>query len=186
MMIGAGFMENAFVEGLAKLKEEMEANEPSTGGMSAISVESHEAFEAMVAAASGTMQELSQLLPELYMKVFTAIGTQGLEVAGPAFIHYLDFDEATNSSNFLAGFSVTTAGTNAGEVMAKSYPALETVQGLHMGPYEKFQESYGKLQAYVASHNLEVSGEAIEFYQVGMQETQDPAQFETLIVFPLK
>jgi AraC family transcriptional regulator len=186
MMIGKGFLKQAFDLGLANLKEVLESHPPAAGPLGPVSVGTLPAMETLVAAGAGSMSEMGQLLGELYGMLFAEAGKQGLEVSGPVFIHYLDYDESTNFSNFLAGVQLSAPGKSAGKVEARSYPETEAVQALHTGPYEQFVESYGKMGDYIAEHGIETTGESMEFYKVGMQDTQDPAQWQTLIVFPLK
>jgi len=81
---------------------------------------------------------------------------------------------------------VNKMGTNAGAVNAVAYPSMEVVQAVHKGPYEEFSVSYDKMGAYILAKEIQVSGEAFEFYQVGMMAESDPSLWETLIAFPLK
>ena len=132
------------------------------------------------------MEEMAGQLGMLYGMVFAAVEKQNLAMAGPAFVHYLDYDEATGFSNYLAGVVVNKTGKDAGEVKAVSYGEMQVVQGLHSGPYDTFGESYGILGAYIEKHALEVKGEAFEFYRVSMHDEEDSSKWRTLITFPLK
>ncbi len=186
MMIGKVFLKKSFDLGLANLKAQLEANPPQLSPLGPITIETQEAFEALVAKGSGTMEEMEQSIGQLFGLVFATVGQQKLEVSGPAFVQYLDYDEATGFSNFLAGVPVARAGRSSGEVMAQSYPEMKVVQALHTGPYEKFIESYTKLDNYIKGNGIEVTGQAFEFYNVDMQMEPDPAKWETLITFPVK
>jgi uncharacterized protein YndB with AHSA1/START domain len=59
------------------------------------------------------------------------------------------------------------------------------VQAMHTGPYEEFTSSYDQIGAFIEENEIEVSGEALEFYMTGMESESDPSLRETLIVFPL-
>jgi hypothetical protein len=186
MMIGKAFLKQSFDLGLANLKEFLEANPPSLSCLGPITVGTLPAFEALVAKGAGTMEELGQTLGKLYGMLYAEAGKQKLEVLDPGFVHYLDYDEAKNFSNFLAGVQVHEQGMASGDVMTKSYPEMKVVQALHTGPYEKFVDSYAELGKFIEDNGLEVTGEGIEFYEVTMNEEPDPAKWQTLIVFPLK
>jgi len=186
MIFGKMFLTQSFETGLSQLKELMESDPPQVSCLGPISIEVQPAFEAMQAAASGTMENMGAVLGDLYGAIFTEVGKQQLEIAGPAFVHYLDFDEATGMSNYLPGVQVLKSGKAAGKVKAASYPEMKVLRAIHTGPYEKFTESYGLLQAYIDANGIEVSGEAFEFYQVSAQEDSDPANWQTVIAFPLK
>ena len=77
-------------------------------------------------------------------------------------------------------------GKDAGQVKAVAYPEVQVVQALHTGPYEEFTSSYDQLGAYIEANEIQTSGRAFEFYQVGMMAESDPALWQTLIAFPLK
>ena len=186
MLIGKSFLMKDFEAGLANLKKLLEANPPSKTPLGPISVEVQDPFEAMVAKGAGTMEEMAQQMGMLYGMVFAEVGKQQLEVAGPVFVHYLDYDEAAGFSNYLAGVPVSKKGKDAGDVMAVSYEEMKVVQGLHTGPYEEFKTSYGLLGAHIENHSLEVTGEAFEFYIVSMQQEEDSSKWRTRIAFPLK
>jgi hypothetical protein len=186
MMIGKVFLQQSFDLGLSNLKAHVEANPPSTSYLGPITVEPMAGFEALVARGAGTMEEMGGMLGNLYGTIFAEASKQQLEVSGAAFVHYLDYDEATDFSNFLAGIPVNKAGMSSGDVMAKSYPEVLAIQALHSGPYEKFAESYAELESYIYEINLDVTGEGLEIYKVGMNDDPDPANWQTQLIFPLK
>jgi len=186
MMFGKVFLKQSFELGLSNLKEYMEALPQPKSSLGSISVESQAAITAMVADGGGTMETIGQQLGELYGVIYVEIETQQLQVAGPAFVHYLDYDEATGFSNYRAGFQVAAKGAFSGVVKAASYPEMKVVQAMHTGPYEEFIKSYEKMDAYIRENGLEVSGEAFEFYVTGMMTESDPAKWQTIIAFPLK
>jgi effector-binding domain-containing protein len=132
------------------------------------------------------METIGDQLGELYGILFAEAGKQDLEIVGAAFVHYLDYDESTGFSNYRAGVMVNKMGTNSGAVNAVAYPSVEVVQAVHKGPYEEFTLSYGKMDGYIQVNGLDISGEAFEFYQVGVMQEPHSSHWETLIAFPLK
>ncbi|MEN8157647.1 MAG: GyrI-like domain-containing protein, partial [Bacteroidota bacterium] len=186
MIFGKRFLKQSYDRGLIGLKAFLEANPPEAGPLGDVAVEEMPSFEAMVASGSGTMEEMAKQLGDLYGKLFAEVGRQQLEVKGPPFIHYIDFDQTTGHSNYLAGVPVGKPGSGGDEVNPRSYPDMKVVITEHYGQYENFDASYGLMQEYVARHALEVTGEAFEFYTVGMHNEKDPAKWKTTIVFPLR
>jgi len=189
MMFGKIFLKQSFELGLANLKEFMETNPPvpmTLSTLSPIAVETMPAMLSLVADGAGTMETIGEQLGELYGVLFAEAGNQGLEIVGAAFVHYLDYDESTGFSNYRAGVMVNKMGTNAGAVNAVAYPSVEVVQAVHKGPYEEFSLSYDKMGTYIDANAIEVSGEAFEFYQVGVMQESHSSNWETLIAFPLK
>jgi effector-binding domain-containing protein/uncharacterized protein YndB with AHSA1/START domain len=186
MMFGKVFLQQSFDAGLASLKALLEENPPQAGPLGPISIEVQQPFEAMVARGAGTMETIGEQLGELYPMVWEELEKQELQLAGPGFVEYLDYDEATGHSNFLAGFIVDKAGVESGKVLAKSYPEMKVTQAIHTGPYHEFYISYGLMEEYIRENGIEVTGEAFEFYTVNMQNEPDQAKWQTIIAFPLK
>jgi len=186
MMIGAGFLEKSFVDGLSRLKEYLEANPPSTSYLGPITEGTMDAFDAIVARAVGSMDEIGQLMGQMFGTAYAAVTAQGVQVSGPAFSHYLEWDEATGQSTFVAGFPVTPAATTSGDAVAISYPEMSVVEAIHTGPYENLMESYMELEAYMEDNGLEGTGEAFEIYLVSMEQEPDPALWKTKIAYTLK
>lgn len=186
MMFGKGFLKQSFDMGLASLKEFLETNPPVTSPLGPISIEMQEPMEVLVAKGAGTMETIGEQLGELFSVVWEELARQELHLAGPGFVHYLDYDEITGSSNFLAGFVVDRAGAGSAEVLAKSYPGMEVVRAIHTGPYEEFHTSYGIMETYMEENGIEVTGQSFEFYTVSMANEPDPAKWQTVIAFPVK
>jgi len=187
MIFGKMFLKQSFDLGLSQLKQLMESDPPAEPTcLGPITIETQAPFQAMVAEGSGTMADIGAALGELYGIIFSELGKQQLEHAGPAFVHYLDFDETTGISNYLPGAMVKTAGKTKGKVKAVNYPGMKVVRAIHTGPYEKFTESYGIMAEYIENQGIEVSGEAFEFYLVNAQDEPDPAKWQTVIAFPIK
>ncbi len=186
MMFGKGFLKRSFELGLANLKELQESIPQANSSLGAVTVENQNSILALVTDGAGTMETIGVELGRLYELLYTEVERQQLEVTGPAFVHYLDYDESTGHSNYRAGFIVDKAGADAGEVVAVEYPEMKVVQAMHTGPYEEFTLSYGKMDSYIRDNGLDVTGEAFEFYVIGMMTESDNTKWETLIAFPLK
>lgn len=186
MMFGKIFLKQSFELGLSNLKELMESMEEETGPTGPISVAALPAMYVLLADGAGTMEEMAAQLPDLYGLLYQTAGQQGLEVIGVPFVNYLDYDEETGYSNFRAGVQVNGMGSDAGSVKAEAYAETEAVQCMHSGPYESLLDSYNALSDYMMEHQLEVAGNAIEYYEVGAIGEPDPEHWKTLIAFPLK
>ena len=186
MIFGKIFLKQSFETGLASLKAYLEALPWPESTLGPITIETQPAILAMVADGAGAMETIGEQLGELYGAIYTEIEKQHLQVAGPAFVHYLDYDESTGHSNYRAGFQVTKKGKSSGNVEWVTYPEMKVVQAIHMGPYEEFTDSYYKLDAYINTHGLEVTGQAFEFYVTAMMTESDPSKWQTVIAFPLK
>jgi effector-binding domain-containing protein len=186
MMMGKVFLQKSFDLGLSNLKAYLEANPPEVIYHGAITMEVQPAMVALVARGGGTMETIGEQLSQLYSTVWEQVGAQSLQMAGAAFVHYLDYDEATGFSNFKAGFQTTAAGKSRGKVESLAYPEMKVIQTLHTGPYEAFVSTYKELEQYIMENGIGVTGEVFEFYTVNMETEKDPAKWQTVITMPLK
>lgn len=186
MMFGKIFLKSSFELGLANLKEYMESLPQPSSSLSPVEVARQNSMFALVADGAGTMETIGAQLGDLYGLIYAEVEKQGLQAGGPAFVHYLDYDESTGFSNYRAGFIVDKAGNDAGKVVAMEYPEMQVVQAMHTGPYEEFTSSYDAMDRYIEANDLDISGEAFEFYVTGAMTESDNSLWETLIAFPLK
>lgn len=185
MMFGKIFLRQSFELGLANLKELMESMKEEPVSAGTISVATLPGMNVLLTDGAGTMEEMAARLPELYGLLYQTAGEQGLQVVGVPFVNYLDYDEETGYSNYRVGIEVSGMGSDAGEVKAEAYPEMEAVQCMHTGPYESLIDTYNALDSYIVEHQLDVAGNAIEYYQVGAMSEPDPGLWKTLIAFPL-
>jgi len=186
MMFGKIFLKQSFELGLANLKEYVENMPMVSSSLGSITVATQQPMLALVADGAGTMETIGEQLEGLYGQIAAEVQNQGLQMVGPAFVHYLDYDEASGHSNYRAGFIIDRAGTDAGPVMAVEYPEMQVVQAMHTGPYEEFTSSYDLMDQYINDSGLEITGEGFEFYITGLMNESDNSKWETLIAFPLK
>lgn len=181
-----GSMAANFKKGLDNLSDYLEENPPRLSSLGKIGKGTLPPMFALVSLGKGKMEEMGVLMGELYGKIDTEIGAQGLQMAGALFSHYLSFDEETGNSEFLAGIPVVSMGKDANEVMAKKYPGMEVIQAMHIGPYEELRFSYEKMMEYIQANQLDVVFEAFEFYYTDPEMEPDVRKWQTLIAFPLK
>lgn len=151
-----------------------------------ISIETQGAMVAMTVAGAGTMGTIGQDLERLYGSIMTEISKQQLQMSGPPFVHYLDYDEATGHSNYMAGIPVVHSGEDSDMVHSVSYAEMKVVQALHTGPYEEFVNSYAEIGDYIMKNSLKVTGQAFEFYLTHPDSEPDPNYWKTTIAFPLQ
>jgi len=151
-----------------------------------ITIESQEDMVALMAKGGGTSETISQEMGRIFGLVMAAVQSQGLEMAGPPFAHYLDFDESTGHTNYMAGAMVTGSAVESEGVVLVTYEKMKVVQAVHTGSYEQLAVSYGKFEKYIETNGLEATGEVFEFYLTDPGMEPDQSKWKTLIAFPLK
>ena len=186
MIFGKKFLKQSFEIGLANLKAYLESTPQSVSSLGPIAIETQQAFKAMVADGAGTMETIGEQLGVLYGMIMMEVGKQNLQIAGAPFVHYLDYDEATGHSNYVAGIPVLKTGDNSGQVYSRTYDEMKVVQAIHTGPYEEFTISYGLLDQYIQSNPIDLTGEAFEFYLTDPGTEPDQTKWQTIIAFPVR
>ena len=181
-----GALKSSFDEGIIGYKEYLEANPPVLYELSKIGVEESWATNAMVLEVEGTMEEITNQMMTGFPALFEEVAKQGLRIIGPAFAHYLDYDEVKDYSHALLAVPVNEKGTATETVKPRFYEKTSAVAATHYGKYDYFRQSYDALGEYIMENELEVTGEAYEVYLRSMMDSQNPMEWETMIAFPLK
>ena len=181
-----GSMKKSFENGLANLKEYLEENPPVLSSLGEVTTGRIGPLYALMTGAKGTMEEVGAQMGQMYMDIMNEVNSQGLQMAGAPFSHYLSFEQETGIAEYLAGIPTLTKGKSSGDIISRSYPEMETLMGVHVGPYEELPVSYGKLMEYVKDKQLEVAWESFEFYHTDPALEPNVTKWKTVIAFPLK
>ena len=181
-----GGLRSSFEKGLVNLKTYLENNPPVLSELGEIERGKIAPMFALVTSAKGTMEEIGAKMEELYGILWEEMESQGLQMSGAAFSHYISFDEETGITEYLAGLPVASKGKDAGPVKSVSYREMEVIQALHSGPYDDLVNSYEKIMEYIATNQFTITGEAYEFYLNDPTLEPDITKYQTLIAFPLK
>ncbi len=182
----SGGMKTSFETGLVNLKEMLEADPPKLFKTGGIHVDMFPGMNAMVIPMEGTMEQISEQMGQLFPKLFAETGRQNLQMAGPPFAHYLDYDEETGFSHALLGLSINEPGISAGDILAREYTETKALIVIHTGKYDYLKNSYDALSEYALENEIELTGSAFEVYTKTMMETENIMEWKTLIAFPLK
>ena len=81
------------------------------------------------------------------------------------------------------GVEVTGTFETAGDVHATATPGGEAAVAVHRGPYDRMNEAYDAIAAWMRENGRESAGVSWEIYG---DATPDPADTETTIVFLLR
>lgn len=136
-----------------------------------------------VVKAHVPMAELKGFFDRAYGQVFSTLGRQGVQPAGPPFGYYPRKPDETVDVE--AGAPVSAPIEAAGDVVASRLPGGRVVHGVHVGPYEKLAETYGELMAWVAEQGLTLGEGMWESYLSDPVQEPDPATWRTEIFWPL-
>lgn len=140
--------------------------------------------QAAVIRAEVPMAELTSVFDRGFHEVMAAVEAQGIAVAGPPFGFYPRMPGET--VEVLVGFPVGAPVEPSGDVSAFELPGGRVVRGMHVGPYDALGETYGQLMAWAAAEGLELAEGMWEQYVSDPSAEPDPANWQTLITWPVR
>lgn len=72
-----------------------------------------------------------------------------------------------------------------GRIEAATLPASIALGYLHRGPYEELRHTHAALHELLAKHGTQGAGPACEVYISDPAEVPDPADYETVVQYPV-
>lgn len=164
---------------------------PVTGEPTAIferaagSVEIHDTHPREVAIISAEVPpaELPKTIGEAMCEIEAHLTEAGVEIAGPPFVRYLGFGPGPLKAEI--GFPVLRPAPHVGRMYPGRLPGGRVASIVHIGPYETLEQTYGKLQAWLAEAGIQGTGPMWEVYWSDPEAEPDPATWRTEILLPL-
>lgn len=108
----------------------------------------------------------------------------GAEPAGPPFTRYHEVGEEW--VDLEVGFPVDEPLEGADEVDAGRLPGGEVISTVHRGPYEGLTGAGEALDRWLEENGREARGPSWEIYRVHAGDVEDPSDFETDVVRPIR
>ena len=140
---------------------------------------------AVAMRADVPMAKLPQFFEKAYTAVVAAVEQAGAEIAGPPFGYY-PVMPTDGMVSIEAGFPVSEPVAVSGEVHDLVLPGGRAVVAWHIGPYERMEETYDALQAWMARSQLEPASAMWECYLSDPVVEPDPSTWRTKIVWPIE
>lgn len=128
------------------------------------------------------MKELPQFFERAFGGVMGAIEHQGVAPAGPPFARYFGMPGETVEVE--AGFPVAKPIDAEGPVQASELPAARCVHGLHVGPYDTLEQTYGELMQWAGKQGVTPQQSMWEVYLSDPQR-EPPKTWKTEIFWPV-
>jgi len=131
-----------------------------------------------------TMAEISSVLGQLYGEVFAYLGSIGVAPAGAPFARY--HSVTPDAVDMDAGVAVTQPVEGKGRIAAGELAGGRVAVTWHVGPYGTIVGAYDALQAWMKEQGVQPAGPCWEVYWTDPQEVQDPSQWKTEVIWPIK
>lgn len=85
----------------------------------------------------------------------------------------------------VVGFPVSAPVEPDGEVSGFELPGGRVITGVHIGPYETLESTYRELTEWASAEGLQLAGHMWESYLTDPSAEPDPANWQTLITWPV-
>ena len=131
--------------------------------------------------------QLAQLLAEVLPAVFQYAMEQGLAMAGPPYVRYVEQSAAFFTVE--GGIPLVEAPKPPDEstnIIAGELPAGPVASIIHQGPYETLGESHVALDRWLANAGHTAAGPPWEVYLTDPGEVPDPKDWKTEILLPIQ
>jgi len=76
--------------------------------------------------------------------------------------------------------------TGEGRIMSKALAGGPVAYLMHVGPYEHLGAIYPTLAAWIQEHGHETDGQPREVFWVGPREVDDPQEYRTEVLWPIR
>jgi effector-binding domain-containing protein len=130
--------------------------------------------------------KMPEVFGQAFGEMFGYLGEIGVGPAGAPFAVYHDTEMKEDDVDVEICVPVAEQVGSRGQVSASELPGGLAACTLHVGPYSEVGPAYQALMTWIQEHGHEIAGPSHEVYLVSFGQTQDPAQFRTEIVFPIR
>jgi len=112
-------------------------------------------------------------------------GEQGVMLAGPPFALYHGMP-GPQGVDVEAGFPVAGQVRGTGHVVASRLPGGPTATALHVGPYERLEQTYAAVRDEIATGGLQPAPDMWEEYLSDPAAEPDPQTWRTVVHWPTR
>ncbi|KXO98502.1 hypothetical protein AXK60_06805 [Tsukamurella pseudospumae] len=142
-----------------------------------------DAIDVLEIAAEVEHTRLPEFLDAAYTELEACAAAAGLTVTGPSLAEYPS--QVGEVEHVSAMIPVSGPGSVTGRVSNRRLGRALCAVAVHHGSYERFDETYGQLGAWVARNATDARGAIIERYLVDPCAAADPADLRTEIWWPV-
>ena len=129
------------------------------------------------------VQDLPEILGEIFGKIAQYLGVQGAQPIGPPYVGYYNMD--MQDLDLEIGFPVSQAIQGEGDIQSSAIPEGQYATCLYTGPYSDIEPAYIALTQWVEEQGHQTAGAAYELYLNDPAQTA-PGKLQTQILFLLE
>lgn len=128
------------------------------------------------------MKDIPQIVGAIFGELMPVVESE-VRCAGPPFAYYTSWSD--DETDMVVGFPIVGEGVTKGRIKPFEIPAVRAAVAVHVGPYDKLGESYGKLTEWMKANGHRPAGFMWEEYLNGPDEVP-PEKLMTRLVWPLE
>jgi len=127
--------------------------------------------------------EIATTIAESLGKTFPYALQNGLAIAGRPFVRYSDVGPGLMTME--TGTPLASPAPGVGEIEAITLPGGPAAVAIHMGPYDKLQDTYAAMERWMQEQGVRAAGSPWESYITDPAEHPDPADWRTDVFWPI-
>jgi len=127
--------------------------------------------------------EIAATIAESLGKTFPYALQNGLAIAGRPFVRYSDVGPGLMTME--SGTPLAAPAPGVGEIEAITLPGGPAAVAVHMGPYDKLQDTYAAMERWMQEQGVRAAGAPWESYITDPAEYPDPANWRTDVFWPI-
>ena len=128
------------------------------------------------------MDDFPAYVGRAFGSLFGHLATLGIEPAGMPMVIYHDFGPDGVDAEVCLPVALELLAS--GEFQSRVLPASTVARTLHVGPYDKLENAYGAIMAWIPKHEFDVAGPIQERYLNSPDEVP-PTAYRTEIEVPI-
>ena len=128
--------------------------------------------------------EIPRRMGEIFGELMAFIQRNRVQAAGPPFALYHSWNDAKTVME--VGFPIASPVKGDGRVQPLVLPGGRVVNGSHVGPYDRLQETYGAMMKWMAEKGVKPAARMWEVYMTDPQKEKDPSKFVTQLFWPIE
>jgi AraC family transcriptional regulator len=127
--------------------------------------------------------EIAKTIAESLGKTYPYALQNGLAIAGRPFVRYSDVGPGLMTME--TGTPLAAPDAGAGDIEPITLPGGPVAVAVHMGPYDKLQDTYAAIERWMQERGVRAAGAPWESYITDPAEHPDPANWRTDVFWPI-
>ena len=128
--------------------------------------------------------EIATAIGECLPRVYAHCQQHALPMAGPPITRYAKM--SAGSLTLEGGFPLLEPAQGEGEIEAGELQGGPVATAVHVGPYDTLPQTHGAIERWIEAQGFRAMGAPWEQYLTDPGEEPDPANWRTLVVWPLE